>query len=48
LEQWAFKDLEGHIFTISSGNQGKDRDMLQTSKKKMAIYIGTKFGDNVA
>ncbi len=47
-EQGACKDLEGHIFTIGSGNKGKDRDMLCTSKKKMATYIGTKYGDNVA
>jgi hypothetical protein len=24
------KDLEGHIFTIGSGNKGKDGDMLRT------------------
>ncbi len=47
-EQGACKDLEGHIFTIGSGNKGKDRDMLQTSKKKMATYIRTMFGDDVA
>ncbi len=44
----ACNDLEGHIFTISSGNKGKDGDMLCTSKEKMATYIGTKYGDNVA
>ncbi len=32
----ACKDLEGHIFTIGSGNKGKDEDMLCTSKEKMA------------
>jgi hypothetical protein len=37
------KDLEGHIFTIGSGNKGKDGDMLCTSKEKMAIYIRTKY-----
>jgi hypothetical protein len=36
LEQGACKDFEGHIFTIGSGNKGKDGDMLCTSKKKMA------------
>ncbi len=44
----ACKDLEGHIFTIGSGNKGKDGDMLYTSKEKMATYIGTKYGDNAA
>ncbi len=48
LEQGACKDLKGHIFTIGSGNKSKDRDMLQTSKEKMATYIGTKFGDYAA
>ncbi len=48
LEQGACKDLEGHIFTIGSGNKGKDGDMLRTSKEKMATYIGTKYGDNAA
>jgi hypothetical protein len=47
-EQGACTDLEGHIFTIGSGNKGKDGDMLRTSKEKMATYIGTKFGDNAA
>ena len=40
------KDLEGHIFTIGSGNKGKDGDMLRTSKEKMATFIGTKYGDD--
>jgi hypothetical protein len=48
LEQGACKDLEGHIFTIGSGNKGKSGDMLQTSKEKMGTCIGTKFGDNAA
>jgi hypothetical protein len=48
LELGACKDLVGHIFTIGSGNKGKDGDMLQTSKKKMATYIGTKFSDDAA
>jgi hypothetical protein len=43
-EQGACKDLEGHIFTIDSGNKGKNGDMLRTSKEKMATYIGTKYG----
>jgi hypothetical protein len=37
----ACKDLEGHIFTIGSGNKGKDGDMLRTSMEKIATYIGT-------
>ncbi len=47
-EQEACKDLEGHIFTIGSGNKGKDGDMLCTSKEKMATYIRTKYGDDAA
>ena len=47
-EVGACKDLEGHIFTISSGNKDKDSDMLHTSMEKMATYIGTKFGDGAA
>jgi hypothetical protein len=47
-ELGACKDLEGHILTIGSGNKGNDRDMLCTSKEKMALYIGTMYGDNVA
>jgi hypothetical protein len=47
-EVGACKDLEGHIFTIGSGNKGKDGDMLQTSMEKMATYIGTKYGDEAA
>jgi hypothetical protein len=39
------KELEGHIFTIGSGNKGMGGDMLRTSIEKMATYIGTKFGD---
>jgi hypothetical protein len=38
----ACKDLEGHIFTIGSGNKGKGGDMLCTSKEMMATYNGTK------
>jgi hypothetical protein len=44
-EVGACKDLKGHIFTISSGNKGKDGDMLHTSMEKMAMYIGTKYGN---
>jgi hypothetical protein len=47
-EQGACKDLKGHIFTIGSGNKGKDGDMLRTSKEKMTTYIGTKYGDDSA
>ncbi len=47
-EVGACKDLEGHIFTIGSGNKGKDGDMLQTSMEKMATYIGTKYGNESA
>ena len=42
----ACKDLKGHIFTIGSGNKGKDGDMLCMSKAKMATYITTKYSDN--
>ena len=45
-EVGACKDLEGHIFTVSSGNKGKDEDRLRTTREMMAKYIGTKFGDN--
>jgi hypothetical protein len=47
-EVGACKDIEGHIFTIGSGNKGKDGDMLRTSMEKMATYIGTKYGDEAA
>jgi hypothetical protein len=47
-EVGACKDLEGHIFTIGSGNKGKDGDMLCTSMEKMATYIGTKYGNKAA
>ncbi len=47
-EVGACKDLEGHIFTIGSGNKGKDGDMLRTSMEKMAMYIGTKYGNKAA
>jgi hypothetical protein len=47
-ELGACKDLEGQVFTISSGNKGKDGDMLCTSKEKMATYIGINYGDEAA
>jgi hypothetical protein len=47
-EVGACKDLEGHIFTISSGNKDKDGDMLQTSMEKMTTYICTKYGNETA
>ncbi len=40
-EVGACKDLKGNVFTIRSGNKGKDGDMLHTSKEKLALYIGT-------
>jgi len=36
------------MFTIGSGNKGKDEDMFRTSMEKMATYIGTKYGDEAA
>jgi hypothetical protein len=42
-EVGACKDLKGHIFTIGSGNKGKDGEMLRTSMEKMATYIGMKY-----
>jgi hypothetical protein len=46
-EVGACKDLEGNVFTIRSGNnKGKDGDMLCTSKDKLALYIGTTYGDD--
>jgi hypothetical protein len=42
----ACKDLKGNVFTIGSGNKGKDGDMLRTSKENMALYIGTNYGDD--
>jgi hypothetical protein len=40
------KDLEGNVFTIGSGNKGKNGDMLRTSKEKLTLYIGTNYGDD--
>ncbi len=34
------------MFTIGSGNKGKYGDMLRTSKEKLALYIGTNYGDD--
>jgi hypothetical protein len=45
-EVGACKDLEENVFTIGSGNKGKDGDMLHTSKEKLALYIGTNYGDD--
>jgi hypothetical protein len=42
----ACKDLEGNVFTIGSGNKGKDGDMLCTSQEELALYIGTTYGDD--
>ncbi len=47
-EVGACKDLKGHIFTIGSGNKGKDGNMLRTSMEKMATYIGMKYGNEAA
>ena len=45
-EVGACKDLEQNVFTIGSGNKGKDGDLLRTSKEKLALYIGTNYGDD--
>ena len=45
-EVGACKDLDGNVFTIGSGNKGKDGDLLRTSKEKLALYIGTNYGDD--
>ena len=37
-EVGACKDLEGSVITIGSGNEGKDGDMLHTSKEKLALH----------
>jgi hypothetical protein len=47
-EVGACKDLKGHIYTIGSGNKGKDGDMLRTYMEKMATYIGTKYSNKAA
>ncbi len=45
-EVGACKDHEGNVFPIKSGNKGKDGDMLCTSKEKLALNIGTNYGDD--
>jgi hypothetical protein len=35
----ACKDLEQNVFTIGSGNKGKDDDLLRTPNEKLALYI---------
>jgi hypothetical protein len=45
-EVGACKDQEGNVFTIGTGNKRKDGDMLHTSKDKLALYIGTTYGDD--
>ncbi len=45
-EVGACKDLKGNVVTIRSGNKGKDGGMLHTSKEKLALYIGTNYGDD--
>jgi hypothetical protein len=42
----ACKDLEQNVFTIGSGNKGKDDDLLRTPNEKLALYIGTNYGDD--
>jgi hypothetical protein len=38
-EVGACKDLKVNVFTIGSGNKGKDGDMLRTSKEKLAYTL---------
>ncbi len=45
-EVGACKDLEQNVFTIGSGNKRKDGDLLHTSKEKLALYIGTNYGED--
>jgi hypothetical protein len=45
-EVGACKDLDGNVFTILSGNKGKDGNLLCTSKEKLALYIGINYGDD--
>ena len=40
------KDLDSNVFTIGSGNKGKDGDLLRTSKENLALYISTNYGDD--
>jgi hypothetical protein len=45
-EVGACKNLEQNVFIIGSGNKEKDGDLLRTSKEKLALYIGTNYGDD--
>jgi hypothetical protein len=45
-EVGAYKDLERNVYTIGSSNNGQDGDMLHTSKEKLALYVGTNYGDD--
>ena len=45
-EVGARKAIKQNVFTIGSGNKGKDGDLLRTSKEKLALYIGTNYGDD--
>jgi hypothetical protein len=45
-EVGVYKDLEGNMFTIGSGNKEKDGDMLRISKEKLALHIGPTYGDD--
>ena len=47
-EVGACKDLKRNVFTIGSGKNRKDGDMLRTSKDNLALYIGTNFGDDAS
>ena len=45
-EVGACKNLEGNVLTIRSGNKGKDGDISRSSKEKLALCIGTSYGDD--
>jgi hypothetical protein len=45
-EVGACKDLEENVFTIRSGNKGKDGDKLRISKEKLALYTSTNYGND--
>jgi len=45
-EVGACKDLDDNVFSIGSGNKGKVGDLLRTYKEKLALYMGTNYGDN--
>ena len=40
--------LGGNVFTISSGNNARDGDMLCTTNKAMVLYIGTHYGEDTS